>query len=131
MSKLTKLEDESLERLKRKSDALLNGGKGDLHIMSEVLGELAGIIIAVVRTGGISPEECDERHQLNLGRADQIQAEHMEAMKELRLERKAAIETAIKATLRPPAWLVLARMAMAVAGSSGTVLGAAYMIWGK
>ena len=131
MPKLTNIEEATLLSLKRKGDSLQNGKKGDLHTMSEVLGELASVVVAMARTGGISPDECDERHRIMKGRADEIQAEHMLAMKVLREEQKKAIEDAIQHAVLPPAWLVLARMGMVVVGSSGTVLGIAYMVFCK
>ena len=62
MVELNNVEEALIKRMEIKADRLRNGGKGDPNLISEAVADLIDVFAAMVRTGGVSPKECQEMH---------------------------------------------------------------------
>ena len=58
MPTLTEVEHTLLKRLERKADSLKNVAKGDIEVLSEVVADIAHVLVARARMGSVSPQEC-------------------------------------------------------------------------
>lgn len=63
MPKPTSMELEDINRLEEKSRSLLNGKRGDLDVISEVLGQIGIYWSLILKKGVVSCEECENSHR--------------------------------------------------------------------
>ena len=60
MPQLTNIEETLLNDLHAQAESLENGKKGDAETMSSVVAKTAKVVVAMARTGGVSPQECSD-----------------------------------------------------------------------
>jgi hypothetical protein len=58
MPELTSIEDTFLKELEDDAKSLLNGHSGDIGRLCKVVAGSTRVIVAMARTGGVSPAEC-------------------------------------------------------------------------
>ena len=63
MPKLTNIEETLLDGLHDQAMSLQNGKRGDMETMSEVIGKMARVVVAMAKMGGVSSTECRENQQ--------------------------------------------------------------------
>jgi len=61
MSELTNIEITLLKDLHSQAESLENGAKGNIEVMCSVVAKTAKVVVAMARTGGVSPVECELR----------------------------------------------------------------------
>lgn len=58
MPTLTNIEDTFLTDLHAQAESLTNGNNGNMQVLCDVMGKTAKVVVAMARTGGVSPSEC-------------------------------------------------------------------------